>query len=258
MARRRFFVPAVLFRGDHAVLPADQSHHLRHVLRIRAGEEVEIFDGTGESHAGTVEIQGETVRLTNLQRVSSGDATPAAVVLAAALIKPDRFEWILQKGTELGINEFVPLITRRGSARIPGKRLESRMQRWRRIVQEACKQCGRNEAPAVTAPHTFVDFVDGEGRKAGIRLLLSPKAVKRLSLGPCAPDRVVLCVGPEGGWDPAEEDAATDAGFESFSLGRHTLRAETASLAAVAIVQHELAALDKRADNDTAGRTGNK
>ncbi len=240
MSRRRFYVPRDSVRDGIASLPADQAHHLRDVLRMGTGEIVEIFDGTGNGYVGEVELQDSRVYVRGLQSMPSEESA-VRLILAAAMIKFSKFEWLLQKATELGVHEIIPLKTRLSEADVPGGRITLRLERWDRIVREAAKQCRRFSAPRVHAPRAFPDFLSNKELSSYPRLLFYEKAVE-----PWLPDpgmlsgRIVLCIGPEGGWDDAEVEQAKEAGCRIFNLGPWILRAETAAIAAVAILQHQI------------------
>ncbi len=243
MSRKRFYVPGDLIRESVATLPRDQAHHLRNVLRLRNGDPVEIFDGAGTGYSGKVRYGGDEVHVDSLTIISSPETPQARLVLAQALIKADKFEWVLQKGTELGVSEFIPLETRFCDVRIPGSRIGGRIERWRRIVSEASRQCCRYSVPEVRKPMSLADLLSAE----------TPASYKRLFLYEHAPDRwsgslppaggYLLCIGPEGGWHPEEADAASGAGFDLFNLGPRILRAETAALAAVTLLQFQIEGL---------------
>jgi 16S rRNA (uracil1498-N3)-methyltransferase len=240
MSRRRFYVPKDSIRNGIAILPADQAYHLRNVLRIGTGEIVEIFDGAGNGYTGNVELQGSEVFIRGLQSLPPEESR-IRLILAAALIKSAKFEWILQKATELGVHEIIPLNTRLSDIRIPGDTLTFRLERWDRLVREASKQCRRLAAPRVHAPRTFSDLLKTEELSACTRLLFYEKAREQWHPEPgMFSDRVVLCVGPEGGWEGSEIKQAKEAGYKIFSLGPWVLRAETAALAAISIVQHQI------------------
>jgi 16S rRNA (uracil1498-N3)-methyltransferase len=240
MTRRRFYVPSDSFRSGIAVLPASQTHHLRHVLRIKAGEVVEIFNGEGDGFIGKVDIVGSDVHIRDLQIIPGKEPT-SRLILAAALIKPARFEWILQKATELGIHEIVPLRTRLSDIKTPDYKIDARLERWDRIVLEASKQCRRTVTPRVHSPVVFIDFLRDGAFSEGTKLLFYEKASElwRPEKSPLS-RQTVLCVGPEGGWDNNEIEQASKAGYHIFSLGPWILRAETAALAALAVLQHYL------------------
>ncbi len=240
MSRKRFYVPRDSIHEGIASLPPGQAHHLRHVLRIKSGEAVEVFDGEGNGYLGTVVVQGSEVAVRGLQKIPSPEL-PLRLVLAAALIKPAKFEWMLQKATELGMDEFLPLMTRRSDIEFPENRIDSRLQRWNRIVQEACKQCRRLTAPRVAEPMAFSDFLDAEGSSPGEKFLFHIKASEPWRFVPKSPPKAVtLCVGPEGGFEDSEVEQAAKCGFRICHLGSRVLRAETAALAALAIVQHQI------------------
>ena len=239
MTRRRFYVPRDLIRDGVAILPPTQSHHLTDVLRMRSGDTVEIFDGIGAGYEGRVEVRGSEVSIRDLARVPCPQS-PFHVTLAAALIKPAKFEWILEKSTELGIDEIIPLKTRLSDIRIPADRIENRLQRWRRILEEATRQSHRFASPVLRMPLDFRDLLAEEEFSTVTKILFYEKAADPLTSGCLLSDRVILCVGPEGGWDPGEIDQAKGAGYHICGLGPWILRAETAAIAAVSIVQHHL------------------
>ena len=240
MIRRRFYVPQDSIRDGVATLPDGQARHLRTVLRIRAGETVEIFDGKGNGYAGEVELHGSEVRIGRLQSVPFRESA-ARLILAAALIKYTKFEWMLEKATELGVSEIVPLKTRFSDIRIPDARIALRLERWERIVGEASKQSRRFTVPQVHAPLAFSEFLAAEAFSPCARFLLYEKAP---TLWPADPGKLsngtVVCIGPEGGWDENEIEQAREAGCKIFGLGSHILRSETAAIAALAIINHQI------------------
>jgi 16S rRNA (uracil1498-N3)-methyltransferase len=201
---------------------------------------VEVFDGEGQGYLGHVEIEGSEVIVRDLQPLSS-EQTPVRVVLAAALIKSAKFEWILQKATELGVHQIVPLVTRLSNIRIPESKLSMRLQRWNRIVLEASKQSRRLVAPRLHQPMAFADFLCAEEFSVCTKLLFHEKASNLWSPGDVLiSGEVMLCVGPEGGWDSREIEQAQSSGVQVFSLGPWVLRAETAAVAALSILQHHV------------------
>jgi 16S rRNA (uracil1498-N3)-methyltransferase len=237
MPRRRFFIPRDRIQDGIAVLTPDQAHHLRAVLRLRAGEEVELFDGEGRSFSGTIEYRGTEIHIGALEKLDLQGEGSGSFVLAPALIKFDRFEWILQKGTELGVDEFIPLETRFAAVHIPASRREARFERWQRIVTEASKQSRRLTVPKIHTSLRWEAFLASAEYAACARFMLYEKAEERIRTAPPGLDRVLLCVGPEGGWEASEARAAEQAGFRLINLGSRILRAETASLAAISIFQ---------------------
>jgi 16S rRNA (uracil1498-N3)-methyltransferase len=240
MTRRRFYVPRDSIQDGSACLPSDQAHHLRNVLRIAGGDTIEIFDGEGTGYLGVVDLQERQVFIRNLQPLPVRPRQ-VSLILAAALIKPTKFEWMLQKATELGVDWIIPLETRLCDVRISESRVDSRLERWNRIVREASKQCGRLDAPRLRKPLSFPDFLRDEEFASCKKVLFYEKAVDLWQYdGNAISARILICVGPEGGWDDREIEQAQEAGCRVFSLGSRTLRAETAALAAVSIIQYQI------------------
>jgi 16S rRNA (uracil1498-N3)-methyltransferase len=240
MSRRRFYISQNSIKEGIACLPSDQAHHLRDVLRIGSGEIVEVFDGAGKGYVGEVDLRDSMVYVRGLQSIPSEEPR-IRLILAAALIKSSKFEWVLQKATELGIHEIVPLKTRFSEIEIPSGKVTLRLERWDRIIREASKQCRRSAAPRVHAPRTFADFLSAEDFSSCSRFLFCEKASEPWRPDQCAlSERVVVFIGPEGGWDSGEVERAREAGCQILSLGPWVLRAETAAIAAVSIIQHQI------------------
>jgi 16S rRNA (uracil1498-N3)-methyltransferase len=240
MALRRFYITPEFIGEEAAQLPADQAHHLRDVLRIRAGERVEIFDGAGRGYSGEVEFRGTEVFICRLNPLPF-QASPVRLILAAALIKPAKFEWILEKATELGVDEIIPLKTGCSEIRIPEDKIADRLHRWERIVQESSKQCRRFSSPQVHAPRSFENSLRAEEYSSYVRILFYEKSQDLWRPdATLMPDGVILWVGPEGGWEDHEIELAEKAGCTIAGLGSLILRAETAAIAAVSILQHQI------------------
>lgn len=237
MNRRRFFVPKDRIAGGIARLSAEEVHHLRDVLRLRAGQVVEVFDGAGRSYVGRVQRDDGGLSVGSLERIEARAESPIDVSLGLALIKYERFEWALEKATELGVREIVPLASRRCQVRLPQGKLEARLERWRRIVREAAKQCGRSAVPEVAAPRSFAEYL--AAGLAGTALLLLCETSAAPWDGRIEARRIGVTIGPEGGWTAEELRSAEQAGCRIVGFGPRVLRAETAAIAALAIVQFE-------------------
>lgn len=237
MPRRRFFVSPENIKNGIATPSPEEIHHLRDVLRLRSGDVVEIFDGKGNAFLGRVQIQGAAISLSSLERIEAARESQIGLVLALALSKGNRFEWALQKATELGVEEFMPLMTRFCGVRIAESKLPDRLKRWQRIVREAAKQCGRSMVPKIRRPCEFAEFLAYDPYPEAAKFLFYERATRLWDEPSITSERMVLCIGPEGGWEPAEVEAAGMARYRVFSLGPRVLRTETAALAAVAILQ---------------------
>lgn len=219
--KNRFFVPAIT---DTITLTGDELHHAR-VLRLREGEEVEVFDGRGTIAVARV-VDQATLQL--LSRVDPRES-PLAIDLAMAIINLDKFELVLQKATELGVRSIIPLITER--VEIRPERYRGKGERWEKIVAEAVKQSGRGVVPRVETPLEFEKALDREG----VKILFDADA----SPGTCPPSpaAVTLFIGPEGGWADNEIALALARECVIERLGPRRLRAETAAIAACVVVE---------------------
>ena len=244
----RFFVPAEALKSKEVELNKELSHRLRHVLRLREGDRVILVDGRGgEFEAELEDVSSPIVRARTLGK-SAGLAEPKAhVVLYQSIIKGDRFDWVLEKGTELGVSKFVPLVSRRGIIRPRSERFE-RKERWERIITEAAVQCGRSFLPELSPA---VEMDEALAQATGLLLLpwegeheLSLRHVLRETLAGGEKTPVIsIFIGPEGGFARQEVDRALEGGVKTVSLGERILRSETAGIVASAAVLYELGEL---------------
>jgi 16S rRNA (uracil1498-N3)-methyltransferase len=232
--RRRFFVDEV--RSGRAEISGDDARHLTRVLRVEAGQRYEISDNRNVYLAEIETARKEHVSFRTIEKLPP-QAPTVRLILCAALIKFDHFEWMIEKATELGVSEIVPIETirsERGLERAAHKRVE----RWRRIALESSQQARRAFLPAVEEPEPLVNAL---AREATYKFALDENPAAR-PLNAALPftrdlnDTVALLIGPEGGWTDEERFQFTAAQWAPVSLGPLVLRAETAALAALAIV----------------------
>jgi len=233
--KRRLHVPAAQLAGGNPVaLTASQARYLETVLRLRAGAAIEVFDGEGRRFESTLEPSG-----LRIGAELPPDVNPALDVwLAQAVVKGDKLDLVVQKATELGVSRLVIFDSSRSVVKLDDRRAGSRVERLRRVAEEAARQCGRGDVPPVDGPIPFNDL-SGRLEHDRLGLLLDPEETDlRLSKAARGASRLCLVVGPEGGLAPEERDRAAAAGMVPVSLGRLVLRTETAGLAALAIVRH--------------------
>jgi len=241
MSRRRLFVPPERMRARPITVVGDEHHHLARVLRARPGDAITLFDGAGAEIAARVVRVGraETELEADPAARSAAAGVEPQIVLLTAVPRGARMDLLVQKCCEVGVTRIAPIITARSVARPePGRR-----GRWEKIAREAARQCGRADVPAVDAPAALPAALAAPDLPAR-RLMLSPDETGR-SLRASLPDRAAtaLLVGPEGGLEPAETEAARAAGFAPVSLGPRILRVETAAIVAVALAAEALGAL---------------
>ncbi len=224
----RFFLTSSP-RAGRAVLEGDEARHLARVLRASVGDEVRVFDGTGCEWAARVATIGrDEVTLEVVGEPATAPAADRTVTLAVALPKGERQKWLVEKLTELGTTRLVPLVTERGVAEATPAALE----RLRRGVVEACKQCGRNRFMEIVEPATIAEAC--AAAEGGLAILCDPGGPPLDVSALRAATAVVGLVGPEGGFTPDEVATALAAGSVRAGLGPHVLRIETAAVALAA------------------------
>ena len=238
MTRRRFFAPPSAFNfSKHVVtLTADEARHLREVLRLSKGDEVQVFDGAGrEFRAVVAQARREFAELELRDEIDSlKPESPLPLTLAVALLKGEKFDLVVQKGTELGVNRFIPLVTRYADIRLRDEAdAGKRVARWQRIALEAAKQCGRSVVPEVQIPMPFEALIRQENQC----LMFSEREGQPLNAD-LAIKSVTAIVGSEGGWSDEELDQARTAQVPIVTLGGRVLRAETAAIAGAVLLQH--------------------
>jgi 16S rRNA (uracil1498-N3)-methyltransferase len=236
----RLFVPLPEPTPSEVTLTGERRHYLVHVLRLGEGASLEVFDGAGRScEARVASVDADAVRLV------LGEARRAPprreVHILQGLPKGDKLEWVLQKGTELGATAFHPVAAARSVVKLEPKRAEERTARWAKIVEEAARQCRRNDVPVVHPPRPMVEAA--RALAPGTTLLVLDEEESAVPLGeafrssaPGSP--VALVVGPEGGLAREEVLALRALGGRPVTLGRLILRTETAALAALAVMAH--------------------
>lgn len=233
----RVLAPAPIPPAGVVTLGPDASHHLVRVLRVREGDQVQLFDGEGARFAATLigaDPKGCAVQVTHPE--TPLPESPIAITLAQCVSSAEKMDWTIEKAVELGVTAIVPLMSARGVVRLDDERGRRRLEHWNRLVVAACAQCGRDRLPRLTAPRSLRNWL-ASGEPTGRAYVLTPGASERV--GSIAPgtDPVTLLVGPESGLSDDEVRDALAAGFSALSLGPRILRTETAGLAAIAALQ---------------------
>jgi 16S rRNA (uracil1498-N3)-methyltransferase len=244
MKTRRFFVEGEPLKPGERLVTGKKAHHLTRVLRLGVGETVVLFDGRGrEFPAEILEVGRQLIRF----KVSAGKRvdreSPLRLMLALGLPRPNVMDLIVQKVTELGVNEIIPLRTERAQPWLAGEKGLIKIKRWGRIAQEAARQSGRNVVPRIWPLTDFPQllkqtedtelklFCWEEEEKENLRQALEVKA--RAS-------QACVLIGPEGGFSAKEAEEAASAGYQSISLGGRILRTETAAIVVIGLIQYEL------------------
>jgi 16S rRNA (uracil1498-N3)-methyltransferase len=234
----RFYVPQPVAVGQEFTLPDTTFRHAVQVLRLGVGEPLILFNGEGGEYLAqmsNISKRSASVLIDSFTAIDT--ESPIHLTLVQAVIKPDKMDFALQKAVELGANTIQPLITQRSVVRIGKEQVDKKLQHWEGIVVAACEQSGRTRMPAVQAPLTLERWL--ETPFAGTRLILAPGNFPRINALPAdLPTPIALLIGPEGGFTDEEVETCVQAGVMPVSLGPRILRAETASSAALALLQH--------------------
>ncbi len=246
----RFFLPLGEQIGPDLMLPTKIAHQVRDVLHLGIGERFVLLDNSGDELLCRVVKSGRVgVEIELVERRVGKRESPVRIMLCQGMLKSARFEWILEKGTELGVSLFAPVQCRRSMAGLEDAG-PAKLQRWQRIIQEAAEQCGRARLPellpirplkhtlAALSPQTMAFMPWEEEHSQSLREALRTRVISAESA--TGPFMVALFIGPEGGLLAEEVQLAQQYGVQAVTLGPRILRAETAALAAVANVMYEL------------------
>jgi 16S rRNA (uracil1498-N3)-methyltransferase len=236
MTRRRFIADEV--SGDRAALVGEHADHLARVLRARIGQDFDIATGDAVRRGRITFVGDERVEFELGEEVSA--RSPGEIILVLAIFKFDRMEWAIEKCTELGVSRIVPVIARRTDSRLAAASAK-RLPRWQRIARQASEQSRRAAAPEMSAP---IKLSEAFTLQAALRIVLAESEGQTLLRDVVKPQTanggIVLAIGPEGGWTEDELESFRQAAWISASLGNTILRAETAAMAATAIVASAL------------------
>lgn len=240
MRKIRAYQQQPLQPGSEVVLDERVSHHWRHVLRLQSGAQVWLFNGDGMDYAGQLLMRDKRHCEVLLQAAQAvlGNQQPR-LQLYQGLARAERMDFVLQKATELGVDEIQPLQTQFSQLQLHGGRLRKRMQHWQQVIISACEQSGRATLPLLHEP-VPVSAVAATDDTEVLDLLLQPRAACSLSRRlQQAADKleIRLTVGPEGGFSEAENQQFVELGFAPVTVGSNVLRTETAAIAAVALVK---------------------
>ena len=243
MSSRRFMINSRCISDDSATLDHELFRHVVRVLRLAEGDAVTLVDEQGCEHSGVLEQIARdqaTVRIGQSTRMPEQEQDRLQITICQALPKGEKIDLILQKGTELGVHAFWLFGGKRSVARVHADQIKIKQDRWTRIVSESARQCGRRTVPVVRWFPSAAAAAAAADQE--LRLILwEDERTNRLRdalTGAPLPGSVVVAIGPEGGFDPAETGQFVDNGFKSITLGSRILRTETATIAITAILQY--------------------
>ncbi len=233
----RFYLPLPLAENSTVELDTDTTHYATHVLRLKVDAPVIVFNGKGGQYEARIASIGKKSATLDIGSFNNEDReSPLYTHLALAISKGERFDWALQKATELGVSAITPLFTERTDVKLNEERLAKKQQHWKKTLISACEQCQRNRLPELNTAATFTDFVRDENSIE--KFILHHHSQQPLNHTP-APESVCLLVGPEGGFSEGEITLAQQHDCKTLALGQRVLRTETAPLVALSILQYQ-------------------
>ncbi len=227
-----------MINGAEVIVDGDRARYVGRVLRLRVGDMITVFDGSGPEWPATIE--GMTRHSATLQLGESVDASaesPLKIHLVQGVSRGERMDYVVQKATELGVKRITPVLTAYGVVKLDEKRAVKRREHWQGVAASACEQSGRSRLPLIDEPVPLKHWFGANSAASDADLVLAPGAATPLAAIATPQTKVCLLVGPEGGFSHEEYEDADVAGFMPVSLGPRILRTETAAAAALAVMQ---------------------
>ena len=237
----RFFLPQANIQEGRGIVHGQELTHLMKVLRLRAGDFVTVFDNSGWEHEAVIEtLTSERGELKIVESHHTGREPSVPITLALGLTKGEKLDWTIEKATELGVTTIIPLSSTFTVPKLDREKIQKRAERWRKIAVSAAKQCGRSRIPEVRSLCSFENFLSDPWPET-LKLIFweneTEQSVGELFQKCREAKNLLLAIGPEGGFSKREVELASAQGFQSVHMGRRILRAETAALAALTLVQ---------------------
>ena len=238
MRDTRLFTEQPLTPGNQVVLEGNVAQHLGRVLRARAGDHIALFNGDGQEFAATVlTVSKHEVSIDVGEAATPQTESQVYTTLGLCLSRGDRFDWAIQKATELGVGAIAPLYSERVDFNIPQDRMEKRIAHWQQITVSACEQCGRVKVPSITPPQSLVSWVNNvSAEQKWVLHCAEDNSAHDSAVTHGGPQDAALLIGPEGGLTDQEFTAASAEGFQLLQLGPRVLRTETAPAAALSVL----------------------
>lgn len=237
MKKARIYCPETITIGEMVRLTHEAAHHVLHVLRLPPTSSLIIFNGQGGEFLARIEkIEKQIVWVLIEAFQSVSRESSLKIHLGQAVISHDKMDWIVQKAVELGVDTITPIITERCNFKLPKNQWPKRLDHWRKIIINACEQCGRNTIPSLNAMTLLSDWFDNLDA-ASLKLTFHPKAETRFSDLSLRPESSTVLIGPEGGLTDTEIALTTTKNFQIVQLGARILRAETAAISALVGMQ---------------------
>lgn len=249
---RRFFIDNIISGASEIIIEGQQAIHMKNVLRIKAGTEIVLLDGSGYEYKGVVKFfSGQSATIEILSKTDKIPAKGTQISLAFGFLKENKIDDLIRPLTELGVNKIIPFFSDRSVSRPASDKIEKKMSRWDKLASESIKQCNRAIKPDITFFEGFDEIIK-HSKNYDKKIIFYEKNTESFLIHDYAspdyvkPKTAIALIGPEGGFTEKEVAMALDNGFESYSLGLGILRAETAIISAAAIIQYIYMSPDKK------------
>ncbi len=239
---QKFLIPEIHMPPSRYSIQGQDARHIAKVLRLTVTDQIQVTNGEGMDFTAQITaVSRDRVELDIIEVHSSSTESSIAITLCSGMLKDKKMDLVIKHVTQLGICRWIPFFCRRSIPTPDRKRMENRSQRWKSIAQESLKQCQRSRVPEIVPPLNFEQVLD-HAVDHDLKIAFWEEETQRLNTLKKAPagNRIMVLVGPEGGFTKTELSLAKEKGFSSFSLGPRILRAETASICACTLIQHLL------------------
>jgi 16S rRNA (uracil1498-N3)-methyltransferase len=238
MSTSRLFSPLQLRANTELSLGSEQARYVGRVLRLRSGDALTVFDGSGGEYPATIgTITKQELNLSVGEHISRSAESPLRIRLVQGISRGERMDIVVQKATELGVQRISPVLTDFSVVKLEPDRAAKRRDHWQKIAQSACEQCRRNIVPAIDAPQSLLEWFGDNTGSDKPQLILRADARDSMPAIDMPGSDLTILIGPEGGFSEAEYERATVAGLKAVRLGPRIMRTETAALAAISIAQ---------------------
>jgi 16S rRNA (uracil1498-N3)-methyltransferase len=236
----RFFVPEGSVSNGRIIVTGEELHHAKDVMRLREGDEITVFDGTGKEYSGIIDKVGKNELLASVKKVRDAAPERCRLTLIQAIPKSSKMDFIIEKATEIGVSRIIPVITERTVVKVGSE--GNKLERWRKIAVVAAKQCGRSTFPEISQVAGFRDSLSHikEHKISVIPCLYEGNASIKEVLRKERADSAAVFIGPEGDFTKEEVALAVNAGAIPVILGSEVLRSETAAIAVLSVLSYEL------------------
>jgi len=240
---RRFFIEPAAVNDPVISIKGSEARHIKNVLRLKPGDTIRLFDGTGvEYEAAIAHLTGSRAELSITRQMPTTAESPIELTIAQGYLKEKKMDGLIRPLCELGMSRWMPFISQRSVPQPDKTRLGARMERWQKIARESFKQCRRSVLPQISSPVTFNEVLE-YGRSCDVKLIFWEQETRvfdpaAVSAQTDLINRVLIVLGPEGGFADQEVEKARKLGFTVSGLGPRILRAETATIAACTLMQY--------------------